>query len=176
MEENELIDISSDDESEPQQPPAATVKHNVITANKNGVQQSYENDKYKKRKHDYATIINVTSANKRRKFIQTPPNRNRDGEVNFSNIGGMDKTLEEVAKLLLHIHHPEIYRTIGITPPRGFLLHGPPGCGKSLLAHAIAGELNVQLIQVTAPELVAGVSGKSSLQMFLIGNQFNFII
>nr|CAI5852260.1 unnamed protein product [Callosobruchus analis] len=73
----------------------------------------------------------------------------------------MDKTLEEVCKLLLHITHPEIYKSIGITPPRGFLLHGPPGSGKTLLANAIAGELNIPLLKVAAPELVAGISGES---------------
>ncbi|KAJ8965662.1 hypothetical protein NQ314_003979, partial [Rhamnusium bicolor] len=79
----------------------------------------------------------------------------------FKDIGGMDKTLEDVCKLILHIKHPEIYKTIGISPPRGFLLHGPPGCGKTLLASAIANELNVPLLKVAAPELVAGVSGES---------------
>ena len=59
--------------------------------------------------------------------------------VKFSDIGGCDGTVEQVCKLLVHMRHPEVFRTLGVTPPRGFLLHGPPGCGKTLLAHAIAG-------------------------------------
>lgn len=62
--------------------------------------------------------------------------------VKFSDIGGNNKVLETVANLLLHMKHPEVYSKLGISPPRGFLLHGPPGCGKTLLAHAIAGVSN----------------------------------
>ena len=62
-----------------------------------------------------------------------------EATVNFSDVGGNDKTLKELCELILHIKHPEIYRHIGLPPPRGFLLNGAPGTGKTLLARAIAG-------------------------------------
>ena len=67
--------------------------------------------------------------------------------VKFSDIGGCEETVEQVCKLLVHMKHPEVFRTLGVTPPRGFLLHGPPGCGKTLLAHAIAGVGKVTLLK-----------------------------
>ncbi|XP_058828935.1 nuclear valosin-containing protein-like [Topomyia yanbarensis] len=82
-------------------------------------------------------------------------------ETNFDDIGGMDRILRELCELLLHVKHPEVYRHIGLPPPRGFLLHGPPGSGKTLLAQAIAGQLKIGLIEIPATELVAGVSGES---------------
>lgn len=59
--------------------------------------------------------------------------------VSFKDVGGADKILKELCELLLHIKHPEVFRYMGLPPPRGFLLHGPPGSGKTLLAQAIAG-------------------------------------
>ncbi|KAJ0004632.1 hypothetical protein NQD34_010846 [Periophthalmus magnuspinnatus] len=77
----------------------------------------------------------------------------------------MFSTLQDVCKLLLHMRHPELYQQLGMVPPRGFLLHGPPGCGKTLLAQAVAGELGLPLLKVSAPELVSGVSGESEQKM-----------
>ena len=59
------------------------------------------------------------------------------------------------------LSRPELFLHLGVEPPRGVLLRGPPGCGKTHLAKAIAGELNVSYFQVSAPELVGGVSGES---------------
>ncbi|XP_063429904.1 nuclear valosin-containing protein-like [Mytilus trossulus] len=81
--------------------------------------------------------------------------------VTFADIGGNDDKLVEICKLLVHMRHPEVYQQLGVTPPRGFLLHGPPGCGKTLLAHAIAGELSLSFIKIAATEIVSGVSGES---------------
>lgn len=60
-------------------------------------------------------------------------------KITFSDVGGNDKILKTVCKLLAHMKHPEIFKQLGISPLRGFLLHGPPGCGKTLLAYAVAG-------------------------------------
>ncbi|XP_055534030.1 nuclear valosin-containing protein-like [Wyeomyia smithii] len=82
-------------------------------------------------------------------------------DTNFEDVGGMDRILRDLCELLLHVKHPEVYRHIGLPAPRGFLLHGPPGSGKTLLAQAIAGQLKIGLIEIPATELVAGVSGES---------------
>lgn len=85
--------------------------------------------------------------------------------VKFEDIGGNDATLKEVCKMLIHMRHPEVYQHLGVVPPRGVLLHGPPGCGKTLLAHAIAGELDLPILKVAAPEIVSGVSGESEQKL-----------
>ncbi|XP_047459216.1 nuclear valosin-containing protein-like isoform X2 [Mugil cephalus] len=85
--------------------------------------------------------------------------------LKFEDVGGNEDTLMEVCKLLIHMRHPEVYQQLGMVPPRGFLLHGPPGCGKTLLAQAVAGELQLPMLKVSAPELVSGVSGESELKL-----------
>ncbi|XP_070458404.1 nuclear valosin-containing protein-like isoform X1 [Equus przewalskii] len=85
--------------------------------------------------------------------------------VTFEDVGGNDTTLKEVCKMLIHMRHPEVYHHLGVIPPRGVLLHGPPGCGKTLLAHAIAGELDLPILKVAATEVVSGVSGESEQKL-----------
>ncbi|KAJ8250591.1 hypothetical protein COCON_G00225130 [Conger conger] len=86
-------------------------------------------------------------------------------QLTFEDVGGNEEMLKEVCKLLLHMRHPEVYQQLGVVPPRGFLLHGPPGCGKTLLAQAVAGEMELPMLKVSAPELVSGVSGESEQKL-----------
>ena len=82
----------------------------------------------------------------------------------YSDLGGVDDALRAVRELVEYpLTHPEIYAHLGVDPPRGILLHGPPGCGKTLLANAIAGELGatVSFHKVGATELVSSQSGAS---------------
>jgi ribosome biogenesis ATPase len=82
--------------------------------------------------------------------------------MRYADLGGIEGVLEDVAELIERpFRHPEIYRHLGVEPPKGILLHGPPGCGKTCLAQAIAGELGLPLLKVSAPEVVSGMSGES---------------
>ncbi|KAJ7219986.1 P-loop containing nucleoside triphosphate hydrolase protein [Mycena pura] len=80
----------------------------------------------------------------------------------LADLGGIEGCIEKILELVaMPLCHPEIYLHTGVPPPRGVLLHGPPGSGKTLLANAIAGELGVPFISISAPSIVSGMSGES---------------
>ncbi|XP_015190465.1 PREDICTED: nuclear valosin-containing protein-like isoform X2 [Polistes dominula] len=191
--DKELIDISSDDDVEKSEQKSEEKDKNPVVANKilqeNAdsppvVQKSSESKEERQQSAQMAKV--ETSSTPKPSTETTTRKRQRDKEtdsgqlpltkrvktipitepkVTFADVGGNDKVLKTVCKLLAHMKHPEIFKQLGISPLRGFLLHGPPGCGKTLLAHAIAGELGIPLLKVAAPELVAGVSGESEARI-----------
>ncbi|KAJ2161480.1 Ribosome biogenesis ATPase rix7 [Coemansia sp. RSA 552] len=84
----------------------------------------------------------------------------------LSDLGGVDSCIEDVLELVvMPLKHPEVYMHTGVQPPRGVLLHGAPGCGKTLLANAIAGEVGVPFLQISAPSVVSGMSGESEKKL-----------
>ena len=86
--------------------------------------------------------------------------------VRYSDLGGIEYVLQDVRELIERpLMHPEIYEWLGTPLPRGVLLHGPPGCGKTQLATAIAGELGISFLQIAAPEVVSGMSGESEAKI-----------
>lgn len=97
------------------------------------------------------------------KKIKKPKLKDRSPpDSDLKSLGGMDDVVAQLMELVgLPILHPEIFATTGIEPPRGILLHGPPGCGKTSIANALAGELKVPFISLSAPSVVSGMSGES---------------
>ncbi|NJE43347.1 proteasome-activating nucleotidase [Thermococcus sp. GR6] len=83
--------------------------------------------------------------------------------VSYNDIGGLDKQLQELREAVeLPLKHPELFEKVGIEPPKGVLLYGPPGCGKTLMAKALAHEVNATFIRVVGSELVRKFIGEGA--------------
>uniref|UniRef100_A0A158Q6V8 Nuclear valosin-containing protein-like n=1 Tax=Elaeophora elaphi TaxID=1147741 RepID=A0A158Q6V8_9BILA len=91
--------------------------------------------------------------------------------ITFSDVGGCEQQFLEVCRFVMHLLHPEINDLLGVTHPAGFLLHGPPGCGKTLFAQAVAGEFELPILKVAVTELVSGVSGETEQKIRLLFNK-----
>ncbi len=82
--------------------------------------------------------------------------------VAYEDIGGLDEQIQKVREMVeLPMKHPELFRKLGIVPPKGVLLHGPPGTGKTLLAKAVANETQANFISVNAPEVMSKFVGEA---------------
>ena len=100
-------------------------------------------------------IPKVQPSSKREGFATVP-------DVTWDNIGALDNVREELALTIIQpISHPERFLALGLPLPAGVLLYGPPGCGKTLLAKAIANQSNANFISVKGPELLDKYVGES---------------
>jgi transitional endoplasmic reticulum ATPase len=83
-------------------------------------------------------------------------------EVRWSDIGGLEDVKQQLREAVeWPLKHPEFFREMGIDPPKGVLLYGPPGCGKTLLAKAVATESEANFIAVKGPEVLSKWVGES---------------
>lgn len=80
----------------------------------------------------------------------------------YAGIGGMDKELARVREMVeLPLRYPELFKQLGLDAPKGLLLYGPPGCGKTLLARAVAQEAGIHFINVNSAEIIRQHYGQS---------------
>ena len=83
-------------------------------------------------------------------------------EVGYDDIGGCRKHLGLIRELVeLPLRHPALFKTIGIKPPKGILLYGPPGVGKTLIARATANETGAFFFLINGPEIMSKLAGES---------------
>jgi ribosome biogenesis ATPase len=95
------------------------------------------------------------------KIETTPPSY-----ASLDDIGGVDHVVAELKDhLILPLLRPEAYVNRKIPIPRGILLHGPPGCGKTVMCRAFAAELGVSFVEILGPSVVSGMSGESEKQV-----------
>ncbi len=82
--------------------------------------------------------------------------------VTWDDIGGLENVKKELQELVQYpVEHPEKFLKFGMMPSRGVLFYGPPGCGKTLLAKAIANECQANFISIKGPELLTMWFGES---------------
>lgn len=87
-------------------------------------------------------------------------------EVGYDDIGGAGKALVLMREMIeLPLRHPQIFRNLGVKPPKGVLLHGPPGTGKTLLAKAVANETGAFFFLINGPEIMSKMAGDSEANL-----------
>ena len=92
--------------------------------------------------------------------------REAEDIVTYDDLGGMEREVAKIREMIeLPLSHPEIFERLGMTPPKGVLLHGLPGCGKTLLARAVAHESDAEFIYVSGPEIIQKFYGESEAQL-----------
>jgi transitional endoplasmic reticulum ATPase len=88
------------------------------------------------------------------------------GHISYEDIGGLGRAIQRVREMIeLPLRYPEIFERLGIEPPKGVLLHGPPGCGKTLLARAVANETDATFLSVSGPEVIHKFYGESEAKL-----------
>jgi len=86
--------------------------------------------------------------------------------ISYEDIGGLGKEIRRIREMIeLPLKYPQIFERLGIDPPKGVLLHGPPGCGKTLIARAVANETDAFFRTISGPEIMHKFYGESEANL-----------
>ncbi|MHA3841843.1 CDC48 family AAA ATPase [Sphingomonas aestuarii] len=90
----------------------------------------------------------------------------RRADVTYDDIGGMAATIDQLREMVeLPLRYPELFERLGVEPPKGVLLHGPPGTGKTRLARAVANESDAEFFLINGPEIMGSAYGESEKRL-----------
>jgi transitional endoplasmic reticulum ATPase len=90
----------------------------------------------------------------------------RRADVTYDDLGGMGATIDALREMVeLPLRYPELFTRLGVDPPRGVLLHGPPGTGKTRLARAVANESDAEFFLINGPEIMGSAYGESEKKL-----------
>ena len=96
----------------------------------------------------------------------TEATETRRADVTYDDIGGIGATVDQLREMVeLPLRYPEIFERLGVDPPRGVLLHGPPGTGKTRLARAVANESDASFFHIAGPEIMGSAYGESEKRL-----------
>ncbi|MXP40379.1 CDC48 family AAA ATPase [Altererythrobacter soli] len=92
--------------------------------------------------------------------------RDGRGVINYDDVGGMEETIKALREMVeLPLRYPELFTRLGVDPPKGVLLHGPPGTGKTRLAQAVANESDAEFFTINGPEIMGSAYGESEKRL-----------
>jgi transitional endoplasmic reticulum ATPase len=96
----------------------------------------------------------------------TDKKETRRADVTYDDIGGIGSTIDQLREMVeLPLRYPEIFERLGVDPPKGVLLHGPPGTGKTRLARAVANESDASFFHLAGPEIMGSAYGESEKRL-----------
>ncbi len=100
------------------------------------------------------------------KLLEKPVENIRVPRITWEDIGDLEEAKQKIRELVeLPLRHPELFKYLGIDPPKGILLVGPPGTGKTLLAKAVATETDSYFVAINGPEIVSKYYGESEARL-----------
>jgi ribosome biogenesis ATPase len=110
-------------------------------------------------------FLSASDDNELEEFLHLP-------KIKLSDLGGMDDIIDDLKKTIGYpLNYYYLHKHMTVEPVKGVLICGPPGCGKSTLAEAIAGEYNIPMYKITAPQIVSSLSGESEMKIRKLFNK-----
>lgn len=111
---------------------------------------------------EFAVVAQDTIIHWEGEPINREDEENNMNDVGYDDIGGCRKQMAQIRELVeLPLRHPQLFKAIGIKPPKGVLMYGPPGTGKTLMARAVANETGAFFFLINGPEVMSKMAGES---------------